>query len=90
MGMDEWIDKQQENVLDTTYFHTVFTIPNELNPIVYSNQELLYDALYMAANRTLRELAANPKYLGARIGYICVLHTWGSKMNYHPHIHYDK
>lgn len=87
MGMDEWIDKQQENVLDTTYFHTVFTIPDELNPIVYSNQELLYDALYMAVNRTLRELAANPKYLGARIGYICVLHTWGSKMNYHPHIH---
>lgn len=47
----------------------------------------LYDALYHAANRTLSELSADPKYLGAQTGYICVLHTWGSKMNYHPHLH---
>lgn len=87
MEVDEWIDLQQENVLNTTYFHTVFTIPQELYPLVYSNQKLLYDAFYHAANRTLAQLSADRKYLGAKTGYICVLHTWGSKMNYHPHLH---
>lgn len=87
MEVDVWIDKQQENVLNIPYFHTVFTIPEELYSLVYSNQQLLYDALYHAANRTLSELSADPKYLGAQTGYICVLHTWGSKMNYHPHLH---
>ena len=87
MEVDEWIDIQQENVLDTTYFHTVFTIPSELNALIYVNQKVLYDALYHAANLTLSELSADEKYLGAKIGYICVLHTWGSRMNYHPHLH---
>lgn len=88
-GMDiaVWIDKQKENVLDIPYFHTVFTVPDILNPLIYSNQQFLYDALYHAANKTLTELSANPKYLGAKIGYICVLHTWGARMNYHPHLH---
>lgn len=87
MDVDEWIDKQQENVLDIPYFHTVFTIPEELYPLVYSNQKLLYDVLYHAAHRTMAELSSDPKHLGAKIGYICVLHTWGSRMNYHPHLH---
>lgn len=87
MEVDEWIDKQQENVLDVPYFHTVFTLPEELYALVYSNQKLLYDALYHAAHLTMSELSADPKHLGARIGYICVLHTWGSRMNYHPHLH---
>ena len=87
MEVDEWIDKQQENVLDVPYFHTVFTVPQELYSLIYSNQKLLYDALYHAAHQTMAELSADPKHLGARIGYICVLHTWGSRMNYHPHLH---
>lgn len=87
MNVDEWIDLQQENVLNTTYFHTVFTMPEEIYPLVYSNQKLLYDALYHAAHKTLTEMSENPKFLGARIGYICVLHTWGSRMNYRPHLH---
>lgn len=87
MEVDEWIDKQQENVLDVPYFHTVFTVPEELYSLIYSNQKLLYDALYHAAYQTMAELSADPKHLGARIGYICVLHTWGSRMNYHPHLH---
>ena len=87
MEVDEWIDLRQEDVLNTTYFHTVFTIPEELYSLVYSNQKLLYGALYHAANKTLTELSADEKYLGAKIGYICVLHTWGSRMNYHPHLH---
>lgn len=84
---EKWIDTQKENVLDAPYYHVVFTVPEELNPIIYSNQELLYDALYHAASYTLNELAKDSKYLGTDIGYICILYTWGSAMNYHPHIH---
>ena len=54
---------------------------------MYCNQKLLYDTLYHAAHQTMMELSADPKYLGAKIGYICVLHTWGSRLNYHPHLH---
>ena len=74
-------------LLNAPYYHVVFTVPEELNSIIYSNQKLLYDALYHAASATLNELSKDAKYLGADIGYICILHTWGSAMNYHPHIH---
>lgn len=84
---EKWIDAQKENVLDAPYYHVVFTVPEELNPIIYSNQKLLYDALYHATAATLNELSKDSRYLGADIGYICILHTWGSAMNYHPHIH---
>lgn len=84
---EKWMDLRREDVLDTSYFHLVFTVPHELNPIIYSNQKLLYDALYHAASGTLNELSGDSAHLGARIGYICILHTWGSAMNFHPHIH---
>ena len=78
---------QKEDVLDAPYFHMVFTVPDILNPVIYSNQKLLYDVLYHAASATINDLTADPKYLGASTGYICILHTWGSEMNFHPHIH---
>ena len=84
---EKWVDARREDILDAPYFHVVFTVPEELNPVIYSNQKLLYDALYHAASGTLNELASDKKHLGADIGYICILHTWGSAMNYHPHIH---
>ena len=84
---EKWVDARREDVLDAPYFHVVFTVPEELNPVIYSNQKLLYNTLYHASSDTLRELASDSKYLGADIGYICILHTWGSEMNYHPHIH---
>ena len=84
---EKWMDLRREDVLEAPYFHVVFTVPAELTPIIYSNQKLLYDALYHAASGTLDELCADPKYLGAKIGYLCILHTWGSEMNFHPHIH---
>ena len=84
---EKWVDARREDVLDAPYFHAVFTVPQELNPVIYSNQKELYNALYHAVSATLKELAQDPKYLGAEIGYICVLHTWGSAMNFHPHIH---
>ena len=82
-----WMDARREDVLDAPYFHLVFTVPDILNPVIFSNQKLLYDALYHAASATISELAADTKYLGAKVGYICILHTWGSEMNFHPHIH---
>ena len=82
-----WIDKRREDVLDAPYFHVVFTVPQELNSLIYSNQQLLYDAMYHSVSATINELTEDTKYLGAKVGYICVLHTWGSEMNYHPHIH---
>ena len=84
---EKWVDARREDVLDAPYFHVVFTVPEELNPVIYSNQKLLYAALYHAASGTLNELAADRKHLGAQIGFICILHSWGSAMNYHPHIH---
>ena len=84
---EKWVDARREDILDAPYFHVVFTVPEELNPVIYSNQELLYNALYHAASDTLNELASDKKHLGADIGYICILHTWGSAMNFHPHIH---
>lgn len=82
-----WIDKRREDVLDAPYFHVVFTVPQELNSLIYSNQQLLYDAMYHSVSATINELTEDTKHLGAKVGYICVLHTWGSEMNYHPHIH---
>ena len=84
---EKWMDMRKEDVLDAPYFHLVFTVPAELNPIIYSNQKLLYDTLYHAASATINDLSVQDKYLGANVGYICILHTWGSELNYHPHIH---
>lgn len=81
------MDARREDILDAPYFHLVFTLPDILNPIIYSNQKRLYDTLYHAASATISELAADPKHLGATVGYICILHTWGSEMNLHPHLH---
>ena len=84
---EKWMDKRREDVLEAPYFHVVFTLPQELNPLIYSNQQLLYDAMYHCVSATINELTGDSKHLGAKVGYICVLHTWGSEMNYHPHIH---
>lgn len=82
-----WMDARREDVLDAPYFHLVFTVPDVLNPVIYCNQQLLYDTLYHAASAAISELAADSRHLGAKVGYICILHTWGSEMNFHPHIH---
>lgn len=82
-----WMDARREDVLDAPYFHVVFTVPEELNPVILSNQKLLYNTLYHASSATIDELASDSKHLGAKVGYISILHTWGSEMNFHPHIH---
>ncbi len=84
---ETWVDARRAEVIDGPYFHVVFTIPAELNVLVYANQKLLYDALHRCSAETLLELSADPKYLGAVPGIIQVLHTWGQELNFHPHIH---
>lgn len=82
-----WIDARRSEVIDGAYFHVVFTVPSELNPIIFSNQKIMYSLLHEASSKTLLELSADKKYLGATPAIIQVLHTWGQTLNYHPHIH---
>ena len=82
-----WVDKRRAEVIDSPYFHVVFTLPHELNPLFYCNQKLLYGLLHRCCSETLLELAANPKYLGALPGIIQVLHTWNQELDYHVHMH---
>lgn len=82
-----WVDKRKSEVIDAPYFHIVFTVPHELNPLIYCNQKLLYDLLHKCASQTILELSANRKHLGATPGIIQVLHTWNQEMLYHVHMH---
>lgn len=87
LAKEQWIDARRSELMDTPYFHVVFTLPDTLNPIIYNNQKLLYDLMFKSVSQTLTELAADPQYLGAQIGITALLHTWGQNMMYHPHIH---
>lgn len=82
-----WIDKRRTEVIDSPYFHVVFTLPHELNPLIYCNQELLYGLLHKCCAETLLELSADKKWLGATPGIIQVLHTWNQEIGYHVHMH---
>lgn len=82
-----WIDQRRKDILQAPYFHVVFTMPPELHPLIYLNQELLYTLMYQAVSQTLLELSQDPKYLGAQIGFFLLLHTWAQDLHYHPHIH---
>ena len=82
-----WVDKRRAEVIDTPYFHVVFTLPHLLNPLIYCNQKLLYGLLHRCCAETLLELSADRKYLGATPGIIQVLHTWNQELDYHVHMH---
>lgn len=82
-----WVDKRRAEVIDSPYFHVVFTLPHELNPLLYSNQQLLYGFLHRCCAETLLELSHDKKYLGATPGIIQILHTWNQEMDYHVHMH---
>lgn len=82
-----WVDQRRAEVIDSPYFHVVFTLPHELNPLLYCNQKLLYGLLHRCCAETLLELSQNPKYLGAVPGVIQVLHTWNQELDYHVHMH---
>ena len=82
-----WMEERQAELLPVPYFHIVFTLPSALGDIAYQNKRVIYDLLFKAAADTLLTIAADPKHLGARIAITAVLHTWGSAMTHHPHVH---
>jgi len=83
----QWIEDRQAELLDTQYFHVVFTLPEEIAAIAYQNKEAMYNILFRATSETLRTIAADPQHLGAEIGFFAVLHTWGQNLMFHPHLH---
>ena len=82
-----WLAEREADLLPVGYFHVVFTLPAEIADIAFQNKALVYDLLFRAASDTMLTVAADPKHLGARIGITAVLHTWGSAMTHHPHVH---
>ena len=83
----DWLAEREAELLPVPYFHVVFTLPAALADLAYPNKAVIYDLLFKAAAETTLTIAADPKHLGARIGLTAVLHTWGSAMTHHPHVH---
>ncbi len=83
----EWMEARQAELLPVEYQHVVFTLPAALGPIALQNQREVYGLLFRAAAETLQQIAADPKHLGAEIGFLAVLHTWGQNLQHHPHVH---
>jgi Putative transposase/Transposase zinc-binding domain len=84
---DRWLADRQKELLNVDYFHVVFTLPHELSWLALRNQKVIYQLLFQASAETLLEIAADPKHLGAQIGFLSVLHTWGQNLQHHPHVH---
>jgi len=82
-----WLEERRSELLPTPYFHVVFTLPEEIAAIAYQNKAIVYDILFRTAAETLRTIAADPKHLGAELGFFAVLHTWGQALLHHPHLH---
>jgi hypothetical protein len=83
----EWLAEREADLLPVPYYHVVFTLPAAIADIGYQNKAVIYDILFKASAETLTTIAADPKHLGARVGITSVLHTWGSAMTHHPHVH---
>jgi Putative transposase/Transposase zinc-binding domain len=83
----EWLEARRTELLQVPYFHVVFTLPPRVGAIAFQNKAVIYDLLFKASSETLLTMAADPKRLGVRIGFTSVLHTWGSAMTHHPHVH---
>jgi hypothetical protein len=82
-----WLGKRQQELLPVGYYHLVFSVPHTLVPLIWQNKRLLFALLFEASAATLLEVAADPKHLGAQIGFLSILHTWGQTLQPHPHIH---
>src|SRR6266436_3048937 len=82
-----WIERREAELLPVDYFHVVFTVPDEIAAIACQNKRVVYGILFQTVAETLRTIAADPKHLGAEIGFFAVLHTWGSTLVHHPHLH---
>jgi len=84
---DRWIAARQNELLAVAYVHVVFTLPHQLSQLALQNKKVLYDLLFRACAETLQEVAGDPRHLGAEIGFLAVLHTWGQNLLHHPHLH---
>jgi Putative transposase/Transposase zinc-binding domain len=84
---DKWLAERSQELLPVSYVHVVFTLPHELSWLALQNKKVVYDLLFRSSAATLLEVAADPKHLGAEIGFLSVLHTWGQNLQIHPHIH---
>ena len=82
-----WLAEREAELLPTPYYHVVFTLPAAIGDIAYQNKAVIYDLMFKASAETMITIAADPKHLGARIGVTSVLHTWGSALTHHPHVH---
>src|SRR6185295_320080 len=82
-----WLEREAKLLLPVQYFHVVFTLPHELGPLALQNPAVVYGLLFQAAAQTLAQVAADPKHLGAEIGVVALLHTWGQTLQHHPHVH---
>jgi hypothetical protein len=84
----QWLERRQAELLpEVEYFHVVFTLPEPIAALAYQNKKVLYDILFRSSAETLRTIAADPKHLGAELGFITILHTWGQNLLHHPHVH---
>jgi len=83
----EWLAEREAELLPVPYYHVVFTLPAQIADIAYHNKAVIYDLLFKASSETMLTIAADTKHLGARIGFLSVLHSWGSAMTHHPHVH---
>ncbi len=83
----EWLEDREAELLPVPYYHVVFTLPASIGAVAFQNKSPVYDLLFRTAAQTLTTIAADPKHLGARIGLTAVLHTWGSALTHHPHVH---
>ena len=83
----DWLQARRAELLPVPYYHVVFTLPAQIADIAYTNKAVIYDALFKAASETLLRIAADPKHLGAKIGVTMVMHSWGSALTHHPHVH---
>ena len=83
----QWLEEREAELLPVPYYHVVFTLPASIGAIAFQNKVAVYDLMFRTAAETLMTIAADPKHLGARIGLTAVLHTWGSALTYHPHLH---
>ena len=83
----KWMEARSAELLPVPYFHMVFTLPTCLGPMALQDKRIVYGLLFRAASQALLEIAADPKHLGARIGFLAVLHTWGQNLMHHPHLH---
>ena len=83
----DWLEAREADLLPVGYFHAVFTLPAPIADIAFHNKRVVYDLLFKVSSEAMLTVAADPKHLGAKIGITAVLHTWGSAMTHHPHVH---